>query len=210
MSTARRPQRSDSRETVRAILQATERVIAIQGPDEMRMVHVARVAGVAPSTLYGYFPSRVALLSALETSRCATLSDTLQEELERVDSSSFEACVRTVTEAVFDFATRRGQVATELEGPEFTRRLAHALIEPVTKAIDASIARQPWHAELRPANRDVALHLVARLVTAMAWLGAPDRSPEALACWKREVVDMVVRYVVRDGSSVEKREATVA
>lgn len=61
----KQPRQARSRALVEAVLDATERVLAQEGPEHASTTRIAEVAGVSVGSLYQYFPSRQALLAAV-------------------------------------------------------------------------------------------------------------------------------------------------
>ena len=59
------PKRADAKDSVEVILDATERVARKIGFEAATTTMIAKVAGVSVGTLYRYFPSKDALLTAL-------------------------------------------------------------------------------------------------------------------------------------------------
>src|SRR5687768_16925535 len=64
-SSRRSPIQRRSRDTVKAILQATARILVREGRDAVTTNRVAKDAGVSIGSLYQYFSSREALVQAL-------------------------------------------------------------------------------------------------------------------------------------------------
>jgi AcrR family transcriptional regulator len=61
----KQPRQARSRALVEAVLDATERVLAEEGPEYATTTRIAEIAGVSVGSLYQYFPSRDALLAAV-------------------------------------------------------------------------------------------------------------------------------------------------
>src|SRR5215468_1795298 len=61
----RRPRQARAQATVDAIIQATARVLIEDGYDRASTNRIAQAAGVSIGSLYQYFPSKEALVSAL-------------------------------------------------------------------------------------------------------------------------------------------------
>lgn len=182
-------------------MQAGERLMVSTGRDALRMTDVGKLAGVAPSTLYEYFPSKEALLHALEEASWAGQVTELIGKLNDVHPFEFKDAVETMVGFAFDTIVARGQVhgmTAESEGSYASRQM---LIENVVTAVAATIHENPRNPPVAPKDVELALHIVARLVPTMAWLGLRDfanRLPE----WRSEVVRMCIGYMVKpEGSS---------
>ncbi len=61
----KRPTQSRSRETVKAMLEATARLLADSGVEALTTNHVAELAGVSIGSLYQYFPTKEALIAGV-------------------------------------------------------------------------------------------------------------------------------------------------
>ncbi|MEM9073376.1 MAG: TetR/AcrR family transcriptional regulator, partial [Myxococcota bacterium] len=64
----KKPQQDRSRALVAAMLEATRRVLLKDGFEATTVGEIARVAGVSPGSVYQYFPTKEAIISALHVS----------------------------------------------------------------------------------------------------------------------------------------------
>lgn len=83
-SARRRPTQSRSRHTVDAILEATLRIVADEGEEQLNTNRIAERAGVSVGTLYQYFPTRDAIVEEIAKRARATVLERLEELLARV------------------------------------------------------------------------------------------------------------------------------
>ncbi len=195
-STPRLPKRSDSRETVRAILLAAERLSA-EGVDKLRMSDVGKLAGVASSTLYEYFPSKAALVFALEEGEWSRQLDALLEPCAEMRDASLEDIVRETTVRLFDFVASRGPIFA-LRDQDAAQRFSATVGDRIVDVFERAMS-----ARLDTARREemtAALRTLGRLVPALAWFGSQEDGA-SMSAWRMEVVGMVVRHVVRDTPS---------
>ena len=177
-------------------MEAGERVMAANGREALRMTDVGKLAGVAPSTLYEYFPSKDALLHALEEASWAGQVTELIGKLNEVETLDFKDAVETMIGFAFDTIVARGQVhgiTAESEGSYSSRQI---LVENVVTAVAKTINENGRNPRVAPADVELALHILARLVPTMAWLGLRD-FPHRLPAWRDEVVRMCVGYMVK-------------
>lgn len=107
---ARVPRQARSRETVKAIVQASERVLAAHGKSGFTTTRVAEVAGVSAGTLYEYFKSKHALLRAVEERSWVDQVRLVATELDAVDGVPIEDAVYRVSYAALDAMLRRGKL----------------------------------------------------------------------------------------------------
>jgi AcrR family transcriptional regulator len=96
------PTQARSRATVDAILEATARLLVKHGFDRTSTNLVAEAAGVSIGSLYQYFPSKEALVSALLDQHHAEMRAVLVSELERVRRLPLPDAVRAVIEAMLE------------------------------------------------------------------------------------------------------------
>jgi AcrR family transcriptional regulator len=185
--------RSDSRATVATILEAAALVIGQKGTRALKMARVALRAGVARSTLYEYFPTRAALLCALEQSGLMRVPCAASAPAAPATGA---AAVRQVTErtlaTLFAYARARGDLVAG--GSTRTRRL---VIDGVVRDLTTELASPPLAAAVRRPDRAVALRVAAQIVATMAWHAARDLADSAASgALQRELADLVVRYLV--------------
>jgi AcrR family transcriptional regulator len=74
-----RPERADAARNRRAILAATERLLATHRPQDISMEQVAAVAGVGKGTVFHRFGSRMGLMYALMVERAQALEQAVTE-----------------------------------------------------------------------------------------------------------------------------------
>ena len=94
------PVQARSRATVDAILAATARLLVKQGVDRTLTNQIAEAAGVSIGSLYQYFPSKEALVTALLDQHHDEMRAVLLSELERVRRVPLPDAVRAVIEAM--------------------------------------------------------------------------------------------------------------
>ena len=177
------------------------------GREGLRMTDVGRLAGVAPSTLYEYFPSKDALILALEEASWADQVTELIGKLEELDPLTFREAVETMVRFSFDAIVARGAVHGITAVNEGMIRSRQIHIERVVRATAESIINNPKKAPFAPADIELALHVVCRVVPAMAWLGSRDFG-HRLEAWREEVVRMCVGYLVEPKTLAAAPERT--
>jgi len=77
----RRPRQARAQATVEAIVKATSRVLIEEGYDRASTNRIAHAAGVSIGSLYQYFPSKEALVSALVESHQRRMCEALEAVL---------------------------------------------------------------------------------------------------------------------------------
>lgn len=192
------PTQARAQETVEAILAATARVVAKDGYDRASTNKVAEAAGVSIGSLYQYFPSKEALVSALIDRH---MSRMLRVLTEAGASLPMDGNVREATRKI---------IAATYTAHRVNPKLHRVLLEQVPRigtmeSIDAFEERTlalvemflTLHAgELRRTNLKLAAK-VAVLAVRGTTLYSVIRAPELLHDdeFIDEVTDMVVRYL---------------
>ncbi len=81
----KKPAQRRARVTVDALVEATARILAAEGPDAVNTNRIAEVAGVSVGSLYQYFPNKAALVAAVierELERDLALASEMLRRLE--------------------------------------------------------------------------------------------------------------------------------
>jgi AcrR family transcriptional regulator len=86
----RRPTTGGARETVRALLLATERLLRSEGPSRPTTNQIAELAGASIGSLYQYFASKDALIAALVDRRVAEQMDLIRAHLSETREQTLE------------------------------------------------------------------------------------------------------------------------
>lgn len=181
---------------MRAILEAAEKLMTEGGPEELKMSQLATVAGVAVGTLYQYFPSREAVLRALEERSWSAQISGFQELVIRLaDVPSDEAIVRVVRYAM-DAMAERAEFHGMTTADPATVEARLAIIDQIA---DLAVARlEAKGAAIRPHNVALAMRLAIKTVACLTWLGQRDHG-EAMETGElqREVGVMIARYLLQ-------------
>jgi AcrR family transcriptional regulator len=191
------PKQRRSREIVDAIVEAGRHLLEERGPEALTTNAVAERAGVSIGSLYRYFPSRAAVLAAIYDRDASREAADLTGESWPLDALPLEEALA----ALVDLQLERHRRLLGME-EDFYRdhhgefSLAGRLgSDDVVARIRAILST---HAErLRVSDLDHAAFLVARGVSAIVRLTLAER-PEKLdePAFRRELVDLMVRYVV--------------
>jgi AcrR family transcriptional regulator len=96
------PRQPRARKTVDFILDAAAYILAERGFDGFTTNHIAERAGVNISSLYQYFPDKLAILEALQGRHIATADVGYEEGVERFRDQPLEEVVRTVSDRALE------------------------------------------------------------------------------------------------------------
>ncbi len=186
-----------SRATVVALLSATARVLVKEGYDRASTNKVAEAAGVSIGSLYQYFPSKEALVSAVIERHIGEMMDLVRVALVRVALLPLEDAAVELVRVMID--------AHRIE-PKLHRVLVEQIprvgnLEQIESVDDEAIALVRTYLEAHQDEIDVVdLDLAAFIaVTSVEALthAAVLRRPALLddAKFKGEVASLIVRYL---------------
>lgn len=141
-----------SRATVKALVDATARILVKEGFDNASTNHIAEVAGVSVGSLYQYFPNKEALIVAVAKRHNDDLMQVARDALANVASQTLEQGVRTLVAAA---------VEAHCVDPELHRVLAEELPR-VGKLADVGAFNRENYALFRAylASHDSAIRIV--------------------------------------------------
>jgi AcrR family transcriptional regulator len=193
------PTQDRARATVDAILDATARLLVKDGFDRTTTNRIAEAAGVSIGSLYQYFPSKEALVAALQARHADEMRAQTTAELARVRPLPLADAVRSMIELM-------------LRAHAVDPALHRVLMEQVPRTERAGgIARferdvqehlvaylEAHRAELRPRDLEQAAFLIAASVesiTHAAVLYQPQRLRDP--AFVDEICALVTRYLVR-------------
>lgn len=186
-----------SRSTVDALLEATARVLLIEGYDRASTNRIAEVAGVSIGSLYQYFPSKEALVAAVIDRHTQQVSQVTRKAVVKMAASPIEVAAREFVSLGIEghrvnpklHAVLSEQIPRvgRLENIETNLREGHALVRGYLEA---------HRDEIDVADLDLAAFVLVTVVEALTH-AAVLRRPDILTGEKaRQFVDDVTRLVV--------------
>ena len=92
------PLQTRARKTVGFILDAAAYILAERGLEGFTTNHIADKAGVNISSLYQYFPNKLAILEALQARHIAVPDDNYAQWIARLEGLSLEEIVRSIVD----------------------------------------------------------------------------------------------------------------
>jgi AcrR family transcriptional regulator len=176
----KQPRQARSRALVEAILDATERVLAQEGPEQATTTRIAEVAGVSVGSLYQYFPSRDALLAAVIERRVERDEQELLARMATLGDASLATILRTAARHLVEVYRREPELYRTMVD-EMDRVAREARVQTM---IDDAMARTV--AMLKPHREALAVDdlplAVYTIVTAQVAVvrDAVRRRPELL------------------------------
>jgi AcrR family transcriptional regulator len=133
----KRPLQKRSAETVGVIVEAAARVLEVDGFEGFNTNAIAERAGVSIGSLYQYFPSKNALLSALIERETAPLLG-LSEELAKIKKC--DAAIRYCIQACVRHQMRRPELARLIDIAE-KREMFNEQVSSTTSQVQAVVEK---------------------------------------------------------------------
>jgi AcrR family transcriptional regulator len=193
----KKPSQARSRATVDALLDATARVLVKQGYAAASTNRIAEMAGISVGSLYQYFPSKDALVTAVRRRHASEMSAMLRGRAATLAGAPLETAVEILVHAV---------VEAHLIDPKLHRVLDEQVPRPVTLSGGEDIGDDiratlkmlltVYRDQILPTDLDLAsmilLHTVEALIHAALDESKPESSVEAI---EREIKLIVLRYL---------------
>jgi len=194
------PTQERSRETVDALLDATEEVARRVGFDEATTKEIAQRAGVSAGTLYRYFPSKEALLAAVVNRQWEAGLREFGEGVAVMQPGPFDATVRRIVELAFSM------IASRIEALGKMRIETNNVLHLTADRIDGAVALVRGVLERRRSDLivediEVASLVVVRTVVFLARIAARDYGELVRdGRFSAEVAAMISRYLTAETS----------
>ena len=180
------------------LLDATERVVSKRGFHAATTNHIARVAGVSIGTLYHYFPTKEALVSAVVHRMWESELMAVMKHANAFVEAPLADAIRLAVGALVDEGGRKialyrhwyteashlGELATGLAMTDQAVAFIHSVLESK-------------RSEVRPRDLAFAADLVVKTALAIARTGARDYEAQvANGELAAELSDMLSRYLL--------------
>jgi len=193
----RAPRQTRSKQTADAIVEAAARVFTEDGLQAATTNRIAQVAGVSVGSLYQYFPSKHALLTALFDRESMRLQAAFLRLVGEMGLGDIPALVRAyILETLDVFESRRplyGMLFDEV--PRFAG-LAPTLAIDVRAARSVRLALEAGRSYITPVDLDAAAIVLVRTLryNTLAILHEPLASA-ARAAFADELTALIVNYL---------------
>lgn len=198
---ARKPAQERSRETVKAIIQAAERILADGGQEAFTTSRVAKLAGVSKGTLYEYFRTTKDVLRAVEEYSWSRVMAQIAEVIQGPPPPTPEEGISRMILASMSAIEHRASVhgfTLEVEGDEGARwGLIHGLATVGAARLQARVPAE----RLRPKDPQLAAEIITCIVPFLTWLeltGLPKRQDSV--AFRAAVVSLVQSFFLRDSA----------
>ena len=191
------PLQTRARQTVGFILDAAAYILAERGLDGFTTNHIAERAGVNISSLYQYFPNKLAILEALQARHIAAPDVSYAQGIERLRDQPLQEVVRSIVDVALDMhAANPAMQRLFLDAlPRQTRRL-HDDFEANRIAKLAAILLPKSRANQNP---EMMLFIARHALTWVVHEAVCDR-PEWLtdSAFREELVTLLVSFLRAD------------
>jgi len=194
----KQPVQRRARETVDAILTATERIVREHDFERVTTNEIARLAGVSVGSLYQYFPCKQALIVAVAERREAAIARLIEEALVRASTMPLAEGVHVVIETTLaahlaDRPLHRAVSKQVLRMGAVERLAERKRLMCFTKNIAAFFEQRRF--ELRVPDPQLAAFFVVQTVEALSDAIA-DHPPAAdQARMAEEMTILIVNYL---------------
>lgn len=193
----RKPQQERSKDTLDAVFEAMIDLVAKKDLSDPTVQTIADRAGVSVGSVYQYFPSKGALVSALLRYHLKQRMKELDESLLAAQGLTGEAAATKLVEGlVFE---KRAKSKLELAMVRFFARAGDvAALTEMDEHMIASVRRflEAQGTNIRPVNLDIASFVISNALRSAVLLSIVQK-PERLADpeFKDELVRLLVGYL---------------
>jgi AcrR family transcriptional regulator len=197
-SPRKEPRQDRAKATVDAILAATARILVRDGYDKASTNRIAEAAGVSVGSLYQYFPSKEALVSALLEQHAAEMRRFLEV---KATTTGIDAPLRGVVRDVVEAMVEAHRVNPKLHRVLMEQVPRVGALKRLSELDDMALSMiraylELRRAEIRPQNLKLVAFLLTSIVEAVTH-GAVLMHPEYLVDEQLvdETTDVIMRYL---------------
>ena len=196
-SPRKQPLQRRSQETVDAILSATAQVLVKRGYEGANTNRIAEAAGVSVGSLYQYFPSKEALVTALIERHSESIWRLIVESTAKVAAAPLPEAVREVIGAIF---------AAHAVDPKLSRVLREQVprvgaLRQMNEINQRCIALVHGNLDTRrgeivPRDTALAAYVIVHIVDALAHAALERPADLANGALLDETTAVVLRYLI--------------
>lgn len=189
------PQQDRSKVTVDAILTATAHILTQEGYGRTTTNRIAELAGVSIGSLYQYFPSKEALVTALAEHHVNTMMAIIESKLNGLFNAPITLVLHELVKvciAAHAIDPMLHKVLNE-QVPRINNTNAEARVTALLRAY-LELHRD----QIQPQNLDLAVLIVERTVEALTHTAVIER-PELLndGQLEQEITNLLLSYLVK-------------
>ncbi len=179
------------------LLEAADQIARNEGLEALTIARLAKVSGYSEGTMYRYFPTKEALLLALEERAWQSIVTSFMQRLAAVPRGApLAASIRALVEAsANDMSTSFGLYGAVFlhDAPLEIANLRRAHLAKLVELVSEALLRRQSEIAVPP-EIGASVAIVAAVV--LARIG-PHVFPKHAEAWNGEVADLVTRYLVR-------------
>ena len=161
-TTRRSPQRSNGRQTVTAIFEATARILETHGRPGLNTNAIAERAGISIGALYGYFPNKQAIVLAMARCELDAIRERVTAALLDHDNSEPDPIRRAIRALIASY-NARGRARRILMETLFAQGGSEEMARPISEVADILLTHAPTILRGNKPNR-IALFVLTRAV----------------------------------------------
>jgi AcrR family transcriptional regulator len=195
-SPRKQPRQKRSQETVDAILAATAQVLVRHGYEGANTNRIAEAAGVSVGSLYQYFPSKEALVTALIERHMESMWEIIREAATRVAEAPLEIAVREVIGAIFaahEVQPKLSRVLREQVPRVGALRQMNEINERCIQLVLGNLEGR--RTQVAPRDRALAAYVVVHTVDALAHAALERHDQGQTRALLEETSQVVLRYL---------------
>jgi AcrR family transcriptional regulator len=197
-SPRKQPLQKRSQETVDAILAATAQVLVRHGYEGANTNRIAEAAGVSVGSLYQYFPSKEALVTALIERHMEAMWQLIVESAAKVANAPLEVAVREVIGAIFAAHASSPRLSRVLREQVPRVGALRQMNEVNQRCIELVLANlEARRADITPRDRPLAAYVVVHTVDTLAHCALERHGTVDHAALLEETTQIVLRYLLQ-------------
>jgi AcrR family transcriptional regulator len=196
-SPRKQPTQRRSQETVDAILAATAQVLVRRGYEGANTNRIAETAGVSVGSVYQYFPSKEALISALIERHSESMWQLIVERMAKMAAAPLDVAVREVIGALFEAHAvdpRLSKVLREQTPRVGALRHINDINQRCITLVQGNLETR--RAEILPKDTAIAAYVVVHIVDALAHAALERPADLQSGAIQAETTAAVLRYLV--------------
>ncbi|MFO0676168.1 MAG: TetR/AcrR family transcriptional regulator [Polyangiaceae bacterium] len=194
------PTQERSKETVKALLDATDSLLATIPVSALTLTDIAKKSGITQGSIYQYFPTKEAILAAWEEREWARISNVVAGTIGKVieEAPPIEDAVRRIVRVTTELVADHARVYTDTGMPDFLSRSdeRQRVVAGVVDMIAGAITNSPVRASFRVADPVRAARIVVRVLLTVPPVANQAKTDAERARILVDIEDIVVTYLL--------------